>query len=126
MEFFEFVRKAFQNYGNHQRGEGVTTRRQAAAAQQQQQQQQQQPIASELENEENAIDEPMNIEPNEQLQQQLSSQEMEPMEQDIELEQETEEPNENDLYNSETLIAENDLVKVYIIKDYFKRQKIFK
>ena len=36
------------------------------------------------------------------------------------------EKSDNDLFNTETLVAENDLVKVYIIKDYFKRQKIFR
>ena len=41
-------------------------------------------------------------------------------------EPETIEKSDDDLFNTETLVAENDLVKVYIIKDYFKRQKIFK
>ena len=44
------------------------------------------------------------------------------MEQDNVLEQEIEERDETNLYNKETLIAENDLVKVDILKERFNLQ----
>ena len=124
MEFFEFVRKGFQNYGNYQRGEGVTTRRQAATAQQQQQEQQQQPLETVVRP--NNIDENIGQHAIDDVNEVLNEPSIESMEQDNVLEQEIEERDETNLYNKETLIAENDLVKVYILKDYFKRQKIFK
>ena len=36
----------------------------------------------------------------------------------------TEIPNKNNIFHKKTFVAENDLVKVYKIKYYFKRQRI--
>ena len=128
MKFLKFVRNAFQNAQN-QSGDGVTTRRQTAALQEQQQQQRQQP--SETENEirnenEDAIDESLNaIDESLNTENSTNNEAPEIMEQ-VQENDEQEIPHDNDLFHKETLIAENDLVEVYIIKDHFKRQKLFK
>jgi hypothetical protein len=124
MKFLKFVRNIFRTAQN-QSGDGVTTRRQAAAAalqqpleQQQQQQEQEEPF---LETTENIADtnENSEVENRETLLENLEESNEGETNEDITA-------NEDDLFHKETLVAENDLVEVYIIKDYFKRQKIFK
>ena len=117
MKFLKFVRNIFRTAQN-QSGDGVTTRRQAAAAalqqpleQQQQQQEQEEPFLETTEN--------IAIENREALLENLEESNEGETNEDITA-------NEDDLFHKETLVAENDLVEVYIIKDYFKRQKIFK
>lgn len=120
MKFLKFVRNIFRTAQN-QSGDGVTTRRQAAAAALQQPLEQQQQQQEQEETTENIAD------TNENSEVENREGSLENLEESNEGETNEEiTANEDDLFHKETLVAENDLVEVYIIKDYFKRQKIFK
>jgi hypothetical protein len=127
MKWFKTVRNKFEKYARYrnnltaeQAGAGVITRRQAAAqttTEENNVEEQLLPtVRRKRKKNPDEVPEEHNLEP-------------ELPDSNIEIELEPVEPaqqNEDDLFNSETLVAENELVQVFIIKDYFKRQQLFK
>lgn len=120
MKYLKFVRDAYLNLRRtlNQRGEGVLTRRQAQAEVQNNNRETSETINNT--NQENTS------EHNDETQEQMDIEPSVDNNYEVENTSNSDKPSDDDLFNSETLIAENDLVKAYIIKDYFKRQKIFK
>ena len=109
MSFLNFVRNYFQNY---QFGDGVTTRAQAR------------------QNPELQPEQSTSGPPAKRQKEKLREPEPEPEPQeDDEMPEEAAEPTQNgehDLFNHETLVASNDLLDAYVIKEFHKKQKIFK